>query len=140
MARTTRSAKERDAAEALRAQNASLQAQLDARANTSRPVTRPLADAAPVAAAAVAAPAVSAGDAAKPKGLSAPRNGKADDLQRINGVGPKMENMLYDLGYYHFDQIAAWTPAEVAWVDNNLEGFKGRVTRDNWQAQAKQLA
>ena len=38
---------------------------------------------------------------------------------------------------FHFDQIAAWTAAEVAWVDDNLEGFKGRVTRDEWVAQAR---
>jgi NADH-quinone oxidoreductase subunit E len=51
-----------------------------------------------------------------------------------------MESLLHSLGYYHFDQIAQWTGAEVAWVDNNLEGFKGRVTRDEWQRQAKVLA
>ena len=51
-----------------------------------------------------------------------------------------MEKLLNSLGYYHFDQIAAWTPAETAWVDDNLEGFKGRATRDNWSSQAKELA
>ena len=76
----------------------------------------------------------------KPEGLSGPRGGTADELQRINGVGPKMEGLLHSLGYYHFDQIAAWSASEVAWVDNNLEGFKGRVTRDNWQAQARVFA
>jgi len=44
------------------------------------------------------------------------------------------------LGFYHFDQVAGWTPGEVAWVDQNLEGFKGRVTRDQWVVQAKLLA
>lgn len=44
------------------------------------------------------------------------------------------------LGFYHFDQIAAWTADEVAWVDQNLEGFKGRVSRDNWVEQSKTLA
>ena len=44
------------------------------------------------------------------------------------------------MGFYHFDQIAAWTAAEIAWVDDNLEGFKGRVTRDEWVAQAAILA
>jgi len=51
-----------------------------------------------------------------------------------------MEGLLHSLGYYHFDQIAAWSRSEVAWVDNNLEGFKGRVTRDSWQSQAKVFA
>ena len=44
------------------------------------------------------------------------------------------------MGFYHFDQIANWTDAEVAWVDQNLEGFKGRVSRDTWVEQAKLLA
>ncbi len=87
-----------------------------------------------------AATAPVATEASKPKGLSAPRNGAADDLKKINGVGPKMEQLLNRLGYYHFDQIAAWSPSEVAWVDDNLEGFKGRATRDEWIKQAKDLA
>ena len=45
--------------------------------------------------------------------------------------------MLHRLGYFHFDQIAAWTPEEVAWVDENLEGFHGRVTREGWVEQAR---
>lgn len=76
----------------------------------------------------------------RPAGLDAPRDGKADDLKQIKGVGPKMEKLCNSLGFWHFDQIAAWTDDEVAWVDANLEGFKGRVTRDEWVAQAKVLA
>lgn len=93
----------------------------------------------PKAAAAVEAPAFT-GQASKPEGLSAPRDGVADDLKEINGVGPAMEKLLNGLGYYHFDQVAVWTPAETAWVDDNLEGFKGRATRDKWSSQAKVLA
>ena len=72
--------------------------------------------------------------------MSAPRSGKADDLKQIKGVGPKLEKMLHDMGFYHFDQIAGWSPDEVAWGDENLEGFKGRVSRDEWVKQAKVLA
>jgi len=90
-----------------------------------------------IAAPVVAAPVAFTGLAAKPKGLSAPRGGVADNLKEINGVGPAMEKLLHSLGYYHFDQVATWEPAEVAWVDDNLEGFKGRATRDNWISQAK---
>lgn len=78
--------------------------------------------------------------AVKPDTLDAPREDKADDLKQIKGVGPKLEALVNKLGFYHFDQIAAWTPAEVAWVDDNLEGFKGRVTRDGWVEQARVLA
>lgn len=84
---------------------------------------------------------VAAGDTGqKPATLEAPRAGGADDLKRIKGVGPKLEDLLHGMGYYHFDQIAQWGAAEVAWVDQNLKGFKGRVSRDNWVAQAKTLA
>ncbi|MGG7644039.1 NADH-quinone oxidoreductase subunit E [Rhodovulum sp. YNF3179] len=78
-------------------------------------------------------------DQHKPALMDAPRDGKADDLTRINGVGPALEKMLHDLGVFHFEQIAAWTPAEVAWIDANLVRFKGRVSRDGWVAQAKTL-
>jgi len=45
-----------------------------------------------------------------------------------------------DLGIYHFDQIAGWGAEELAWIDQNLKGFKGRASRDNWIDQAKVLA
>lgn len=82
---------------------------------------------------------VPAGTGLKPQGLSAPRDGSGDDLTRIRGVGPKLAATLNDMGYYHLDQIAAWTPDQVAWVDQNLTGFRGRVTRDEWVAQARTL-
>ncbi|MGR3491002.1 MAG: hypothetical protein ACU0DW_03005 [Shimia sp.] len=81
-----------------------------------------------------------ADEGVKPATLDAPRAGGADDLKRIRGIGPKLEKLCFRLGFYHFDQIAAWTDQEVAWVDANLEGFKGRVSRDEWVSQAQLLA
>lgn len=75
----------------------------------------------------------------RPAGFDAPRGGKADDLKKISGVGPKLETVLNDLGIYHFDQVAAWKAAEIAWVDDYLR-FKGRIKRDGWINQAKTLA
>lgn len=75
----------------------------------------------------------------KPATLKAARKSGADDLKRIKGVGPKLEKLLNSLGFFHFDQVASWSETEMAWVDQNLEGFKGRATRDNWVAQAKEL-
>ncbi|OAN75861.1 NADH-quinone oxidoreductase subunit E [Jannaschia sp. EhC01] len=74
-----------------------------------------------------------------PELLTAARDGGADDLKRISGVGPKLEGVLNDLGFYHFDQIAAWGPAEIAWVDARLK-FKGRIERDDWVSQAAAFA
>lgn len=84
-------------------------------------------------------PAAAPGDAAKPAALAAPREGRADDLKRISGIGPKLEGVLNGLGVFHFDQIAAWAPDTVLWVDNFLS-FKGRIERENWIEQAEQLA
>ncbi len=55
-------------------------------------------------------------------------------------MGPKLESLCHRLGIWHFDQIAAWTDAEIDWVDAHLEGFRGRVRRDDWVAQATTLA
>lgn len=98
-------------------------------------VAQPLmAQPAPPVAEAVAEPAFGAGS--KPVGLTSPRGGVADRLQVIEGIGPVLEKLCHDLGIYHFDQIAGRGPAQVAWMDGNLKGFKGRVTRDKWVRQA----
>lgn len=88
------------------------------------------------------APSQASADLAEqaPVTLTAARDGKGDDLKLIVGVGPKLEALLHDLGFWHFDQIAAWTPEQVAWVNSRLGTFKGRVTRDDWIAQARKLS
>lgn len=76
----------------------------------------------------------------RPEALDGPRGDKADNLKEIRGIGPKLEQMLNEMGFYHFDQIAGWSADEEAWVNASLKGFRGRVTRDNWIDQAKILA
>ncbi len=78
-------------------------------------------------------------DPARPPALDGARENQADDLKKINGVGPKIEEILNDLGVYHYDQVAAWTPEQVAWVDGYLK-FKGRIDREDWIEQANKLA
>lgn len=117
----------------------------DAEDDAHAPAVAPMAEsAAPAAVKVAAAPAplmaaapAAATGGAKPTALAGPRGGKADDLKTLEGVGPAMEKLCHELGIFHFDQIAAWGPAEVEWMDANLKGFKGRVTRDKWVAQAK---
>lgn len=92
----------------------------------------------PVAAAA-APEALSAVTPSRPKGIAGARAGRPDNLQRISGVGPKNEKTLHGLGFYHFDQIAAWTGEEIAWVDDHLK-FNGRILREEWTEQARLLA
>ena len=81
----------------------------------------------------------SADPADGPEVLSAPRGEAADDLKKIKGVGPGLEKTLNELGIYHFSQIAAWTASDIEWVDARLK-FKGRITRDDWVSQAKEMA
>jgi predicted flap endonuclease-1-like 5' DNA nuclease len=78
------------------------------------------------------------GSEVRPEGLGAPRMGAPDDLRLIDGIGPKLESTLNALGIYHFDQIAAWTPANIAWVDQYLR-FRGRIVREHWVEQARAI-
>ena len=79
-------------------------------------------------------------DGVKPENLlNEARDGQPDDLKKISGVGPKLEGLLNQNGVFHFDQIAAWTPAEIAYMDDQLS-FKGRIERDGWIDQATKFA
>jgi len=97
-----------------------------------------------VAAAAAAAPKAEkkapAKKAAAPKAekKAAPAAG-GDDLKQLSGVGPALEKKLHENGVTTFAQIAAWTEADVADMDEKLS-FKGRIEREGWIEQAKKIA
>ena len=61
-----------------------------------------------------------------------------DDLKQLSGVGPALEKKLHDAGVTTLAQIAEWTDAHVAEMDEKLS-FKGRIQREDWIAQAKKL-
>lgn len=94
-----------------------------------------VAAAAPAKAAKKAAPAKS--EAAKAE--AAPAASGTDDLKKLSGVGPALEKKLHEAGVTTFAQIAAWTEADVAAIDEQLS-FKGRIEREGWVEQAKALA
>ena len=75
----------------------------------------------------------------KPKAAPA-KTAQLDDLRQLKGVGPKLVALLGELGVTRFDQIAAWTAADVETIDAQLGTFKGRIVRDNWIEQAGFLA
>jgi large subunit ribosomal protein L21 len=85
-----------------------------------------------------AAPVAAAKPAAKAK-AAAPAVAGADDLKQLSGVGPALEKKLHAAGVTSFAQIAAWTDADVAAKDEKLS-LKGRIEREGWIAQAKELA
>lgn len=76
-------------------------------------------------------------DFRQPKAMDRPA--KPSDLKAISGIGPKLEKVLNGLGIWTYAQIAAWSPQEIAWVDDYLS-FNGRIGRDDWTAQAAVLA
>lgn len=70
--------------------------------------------------------------------LKAPQ-GKADDLKQIKGVGPVLEKKLNEAGIFHYWQVAALNAKQIEELENDMS-FPGRVERDDWVAQAKELA
>ena len=85
-------------------------------------------------------PALDPSASARPTTLAKARDGGPDKLTRIKGIGPKLQELLFSMGFFHFDQIASWDKSQLAWVDENLDGFKGRASRDDWVAQAFSLS
>jgi small subunit ribosomal protein S2 len=69
--------------------------------------------------------------------LAAPR-GAPDDLTKLTGVGPQLANKLNEAGIFHYWQVAAMQPADVAKVDSDLK-LNGRFERDGWVNQARTL-
>ena len=62
-----------------------------------------------------------------------------DDLKTIKGIGPFIEEKLYALGIYTFEQISKMTAKIEEEVNVAIEFFPGRVKRDEWAKQAKKL-
>ena len=75
----------------------------------------------------------------KPPVLASARNGAPDDLTLIDGVSLLQQSTLNALGVFHFDQIAGWSPDNVAWVDAYLR-LRGRIDDEEWVEQAHDLA
>ncbi len=70
--------------------------------------------------------------------LTAPR-GAPDDLTKLTGVGPELEKKLNEGGLFHYWQFAAMSPADELTLDTELK-LSGRIGRDGWIGQARQLA
>lgn len=63
----------------------------------------------------------------------------ADDLTRIKGIGPAISKKLHDLDIHRFEQIAGWDETDIDTINQQLR-FKGRIQREKWIEQAKDLA
>jgi len=60
-----------------------------------------------------------------------------DDLKEIGGIGPALERKLINYGITNYRQIAGWGSKEIEEVESKVIRIAGRVSRDNWIAQAK---
>lgn len=75
----------------------------------------------------------------KPEGLAGPRLGTKDDLTHVIGILPIIETALNRLGLYHFDQLANLSDENAAWIETHL-GIAGRIGREHWREQAREIA
>jgi F-type H+-transporting ATPase subunit gamma len=99
------------------------------------PLDVPVASGAPATAPAAAPAPVQAAVAVLD---DAPAELPADDLEDIVGIGPVINRKLREIGVTTFAQIAAWTPAEVERIGDQLD-FPGRIERENWVEQARTM-
>ncbi|MGE0628514.1 MAG: 30S ribosomal protein S2 [Hyphomicrobiaceae bacterium] len=76
-------------------------------------------------------------DAGRFVGIEGPR-GEPDDLKRITGISPRIEQRLNDAGVYHFWQIADLDAESTGLLDKQLR-LDGQIATGDWIAQAKKL-
>lgn len=111
----------------------------EAAAKAAPAAPAPVVTAEPMAPAPAPAPEPAVFRMERPAPLSAARGGAPDDLTLIEGVTAQTEAALRALGVHHFDQIAAWSAANAAWVNQYLN-LGGRIRRERWIEQAQALA
>lgn len=70
----------------------------------------------------------------RPKPPSEPQK---DDLKKLRGIDPAIEDALNKMGTYTYVQIAKWKPSDIAQVAQKLDTLPDRIKRDNWVAGAK---
>lgn len=80
-----------------------------------------------------------AASAPKPKKAPKAMAGRTDDLKKIEGIGPKVEQVLKGRGISRYQDLAAMDETALSALDKEL-GLDGRVLRDDWAGQARRLA
>ena len=103
------------------------------------PPVEPMASAAPSVIEPITTPAVAEEAIPVSPAVTTP-DSTGDDLLKLKGVGPKLNQLLIELGVTRYAQIAGWTDADIAAIDAKLGNFRGRPVRDQWIDQARYLA
>ncbi|RXJ91736.1 hypothetical protein CRV01_01195 [Arcobacter sp. CECT 8983] len=76
----------------------------------------------------------------KPLIRSAPRPMGKDSLQEIEGIDKNLEVRLNEIGIFHFDQIAEWTPKNCKWIEEYLKLEHNQIEEENWLIEARNLS
>ncbi|MCR9183052.1 MAG: hypothetical protein NXH73_09005 [Flavobacteriaceae bacterium] len=62
-----------------------------------------------------------------------------DDLTKIEGLNPFIEEKLNQIGIFTYSQISRFTSDDIKALTHLLDYFPGRIERDEWVDQAKEL-
>ena len=81
--------------------------------------------------------AKAAAEKAAPKVAAKKATGKADDLKKVEGIGPKIASTLVEAGIATFADLAKSTPEAISEI---ISGVRGNHVTDTWPAQAKLAA
>jgi len=72
-----------------------------------------------------------------PKATAKKASGKADDLKKIEGIGPKIAETLVEAGIATYADLAKAKPAKISEI---IEGVRGNHVPDTWPQQAQLAA
>jgi len=72
-------------------------------------------------------------------GVFDPATESADDLQKLQGVGPLMEQRLHQMGIYTYGQVSRLTNEDINLLDSTIENFPIEENRGDWRVQANKL-
>jgi len=62
-----------------------------------------------------------------------------DDLTKINGIGPYIEERLNEVGIFNYEQISKLSIGDIRSITDLIDFFPGRIENDDWIGQAKEL-
>lgn len=65
--------------------------------------------------------------------------GNSEDLTKINGIGPYIEQKLNEIGIYNYEQISRFKDEDIRVLTDLIDFFPGRIERDDWVGQAEEL-
>ncbi len=65
--------------------------------------------------------------------------GNSEDLTKINGIGPYIEQKLNEIGIYNYQQISRFKDDDIRVLTELIDFFPGRIDRDDWVGQAEEL-